>query len=311
MRKLVGLATALLVTSPVYAGLYEYGLGNLLVPQSGAGISIPVQGLGPSDPIRGYYVGGDWTAGPGNPFSNEMRANLNNTGERAIGGVSNGNPFTFPPFGATWDNNTAPANVRTDLIGSATPQNALHDLKLRTTFLASSANLANAKLGLLTDALPPTSGAVSPGAPTFRRAQTLTTLAGSASSSYRYTTIDFTAPATGLYLVGADYGVNAAGAPTWDGYLHLYPQGAFNPANALSGLIGLDDDGHNALNGVDADKSAIWINLVGGQTYTTVVAQFVSNSASNLGEFTLYVAGVPEPASCSLLALVGLLFRKR
>ncbi|MBK9128136.1 MAG: hypothetical protein IPM13_10085 [Phycisphaerales bacterium] len=274
-----------------------YPFPDLALPPELPGVNLSIQGFGSSAPYRGFAIMGSWREHTGDAYSREFRARLNGGTERTVGGWATAQDFELPPFGPTWNNNAPPQGVTSDTLVTGAPQDQLHVLQLRQFLIGTSARLERGRLALLTDAQPPQGGTLPVGAPTFRRAATLTTLAGTPTSEYRYVALPLNVASDGLYLIGAMYGPSATGGASWDGFLHLY-DGVFNPANALANLVGLDDDGSTGLN-----ASAIWIELRSGVSYTLVVTTFSSGATSpaQVGDFTFYLAGgAYPPGACCL-----------
>ncbi len=147
---------------------------------------------------------------------------------------------------------------------------------------------------------------------TFNRAASAFSLS-SVGGAVAYETFSFTSNSLGgAYQILGDY---RGGGGLTDGFLYIY--NAFNPANALSGLVAGDDDfsisGADALSGSFlADASSFGPGVIGNRlildpntTYTVVVSGFAN---SDLGAFSVSVAAVPEPSTMAIgSAALGLL----
>jgi hypothetical protein len=276
------------------AGVYTANLGNVAIP-SAAPVTVPFNIPGADTaPIRGFLVGGNWTAVAGGPWSSELGAGLDASTLRYQGGASNGNPFAFPGVSGTYNNSVYGGDLQG--VDSVAVSGA-HTASFQQEFAGSSAQLANATVSLYTDALSPIASAIVEG-PTFNRPSSLTTLSGVGTSVY-YNSHPFVAPATGTFLVN----LSTPGVSDPDGYLLLY-SGSFNPASPLTNLIGVSDDGGNGV----GFSSTIPINLTSGSQYVAVATTF-DNAIT--GAYSLYVAGVPEPATALLLLLGGVTALRR
>lgn len=151
--------------------------------------------------------------------------------------------------------------------------------------------------------------------PTFNRASGLASLSG-VGTAVRYQTQGFTVTASGAYTFEALY------TGGQDGYIHLY-QNSFDPSNALTNLIALDDDYTGAFTvlsgsgtGLDASQSA-GVNLSTGVSYIAVVTGFAN---TDFGTYNAGIGGgpgdvvadvVPEPATMTVLGLAALAAARR
>jgi hypothetical protein len=132
-----------------------------------------------------------------------------------------------------------------------------------------------------------------------------------------YKTFSFTVGTVGTYsfIANGDY----------DTFLSLYA-GAFDPSNALSHLIGLDDDAYNGAyslqvgpdDGYLSHVSAFAADLTIGTTYTLVTSGYGNDSAgffSNAIVGPSAIAQVPEPGVLTLMlsgfGLMGITTRRR
>lgn len=296
----VGLALVC-ATAASQAAIFSYSLGtNTVTPTV---TTIGVNTTGASGRIRAYYVTGDWTSIAGNPFSNEFRSQVvgvSNLGggllDRSHGGVGNANPFTFAaPSNVTANQGAAPSTMLANVAGA--DLGGTVTVGLRQTFAGSSATMANATIHFATDIITPDAVVLDTSSPTMvNRPNGLTT---TTTGAFGYKATTFTAQASGAHHIGLYTG-------GVDGYVLLY-NGAFDPNNPLTNLIGIDDDGDLGL----SNSSSFWINLTGGQQYTMVSTTFTAGAAMGNGLAT--VAGpVPEPATMLALgAGVAALLRRR
>lgn len=294
-RKMLVLGAVLCgVASLANAAIYTANLGNLVIPNPGP-LNVPFNIPGSdTSPVRGFLIGGNWTAGPGNPFSNEFRAGMDGSTRVSQGGAANGSPFAFPVAAATTYNNSSWAN---DLYGAnSLPVSGNHTAAFHQTFAGSSANLNNATAILYTDALPPITSSIVAG-PTFNRPTSLTALSGVGTAVY-YNVHPFVGPATGDFMLEMS---TPTGVP--DSYLLIY-NGSFNPASPLTNLIGLDDDSSAGV----GFSSGIYMKLNAGQNYVAVATTFDNGE---VGAYSLYIAGAPEPATICLLMLGGMAVLRR
>ena len=145
------------------------------------------------------------------------------------------------------------------------------------------------------------------GAPTYNRPFTTTTLSGVGVDN-PYETTSFTVSAAGIYTL-------ALNSDEFDTFLSLY-SGSFDPDNALSNLLAVDDDGGTGVN------SLISFSLVAGTTYLAVATGY---DVDDFGEYALTLDGpgtitvdgavVPEPATWAMMiggmALAGGALRRR
>lgn len=293
----VAVAQADLVTVPLSSPI------NFTTTATNRNVNIPAMtSASSSNAIRGFFISGNWT-GNGGAWSEETLVTFTgpgfNSGERNIGGVSDSNAFTYGLIGGTYEQNGSTVGIATETFnGPSAASPFVGTLAFRTGIIGGG-SIANASATFVTDALAPVSGSIT-NATTFKRPNSLNTLAG--GTNYIYTTSTFVAPATGTFLIGADYGTG------FDGVLFLY-NGAFNAASPLTNLIAMGDDGQTT------QTSGIWINLTAGQTYTSVFSAFeaIENNGPTSGQYTMYVAGVPEPGTMLALGagLAALAARRR
>lgn len=294
-------------TAAAAAGVQTIPLGTQNITTTYS--SIPFSGTGTAL-VRGYTVTGDWTAGSGGPWSQEFQTRLQSglTGvfDRSMGGTNNGNPYSFVQGGSWWSNGTTNlgsniGNIRGEYT-TFQPANSSFTLGLRQSFAGSNATLSNAAVNLFTDIIPEQSGALDGSSGLYRRAGSVTGIGSGtlgSGTTYRYESYTFTALVDGLHQIGARY-------TGFDGYLSLY-QGAFDPTNAIANIIGVDDDSSPTIGTLGSD---MWLNLIGGQSYTVVISHF--SATPQTGSFISYVAGpVPAPASLALLGLGGLAASRR
>ena len=147
------------------------------------------------------------------------------------------------------------------------------------------------------------------GAPTYNRALTTTLLSGVGTDNpYEATT--FTVSTAGVYSL-------ALNSDEFDTFLSLYV-GSFDPDNALSNILAVDDDSGPDFN------SLLSFSLVAGTTYIAVATGFAPD---DFGEYALTLDGpgtitvggggavVPEPATWAMMiggfGLAGGALRRR
>ncbi|HRJ49281.1 MAG: PEP-CTERM sorting domain-containing protein [Phycisphaeraceae bacterium] len=254
---------------------------------------------------RAYVVTGDWTAGSGGPWSNEFRTRISGVTDqgggdlsRAHGGAGNGNPFTFAfPTNTTSDQGQFP---RTFLANAASSDiAATTSLTFWQSFSGSGATLTNGALHLFTDAIPSVTFSTDANSPSMTTRPNSLTSNTTLTGPYYYKSHTFTAPGVGANPFHIGLHTNGG-----DGYLYAY-NGAFDPNNPLTNLIGLDDDGDLGL----SQSSSFWLSLTGGNTYTLVATTF--SGGAFLTDAMMSVAGVPAPGSLVLIGLGGLAAARR
>jgi hypothetical protein len=273
--------------------------------------------------LRGFFITGEWTgtttsaslvraAMSNNAGWSTLMAPASTTVDRNIGGgTAVATNYNFGIYSNIYSSASAPNNTTTNTFNApALGSNWTLWLRQNTTTAGTYA-INNAALHLLTDAVAPMTGNLTANSPTYQRVSTVTAPgAGTLASAgaYKYATSTFVAPQSAVYMVGADW-MQYSDNTNFDGWLSLYA-GTFDPLNPLTNVIGVDDDA-----GYGLEDSAMWIQLVGGQSYTMVYTLFSSiGSLTTTGTFTGYVAGpVPEPASIAALGLgaLALIRRKR
>jgi hypothetical protein len=308
--KRLGLAVLalLFVTPRLDAAIYSYGF-TLTGPITNTVQSVSINTSGASGRARAFFVTGDWSIAGGDPWSNEFRVRLDGvtdvlgTLDRAHGGTNNGNNFSFgAPSVATWVNNvtTAPTGhgYNTMLANQASSDMGFQfSLGLRQTFTGSSANLSNAQVHFLTDAIAPVAfDSAASGLTMAARPTSLIATTAGAGGGYTYDLLSFTASTTGVKHLAMHI------SPAFDGYLLVY-QGGFDPNNPLNNLVGLDDIGGLG----DPNSADMFLGVTAGLQYTLVATTFTSingGATRVAGLFT--VAGVPEPSSLALLGLAGI-----
>jgi MYXO-CTERM domain-containing protein len=307
MKNVIAIVSILAAAGAATAGVQSFALGNLNVTNSFAANTYAISGSG-TDLVRGIYLSGDWTNAAGGAWSSELNYSFTAPGpvgvvDRRLGGVANSNPYTFGTGANWWSNGTT--NNNQEIRGEFTtfqPANSSFTFSLRQTFLGSSSNISNARLNLLTDIIPAVTGSLEGISPIYKRASGVTgfgTGSLGSGSTYRYSTYTFTALADGIHQIGARYS-------GFDGYLSLY-QGAFDANNALTNIIGVDDDSQSP---VSTGGSDMFLNLIAGQSYTVVISHF--STTPQVGTFTSYVAGpVPTPGALAALGLAGLAASRR
>lgn len=299
-------AAADVVTFPLSAGAIN--LGSSLTNFQASGTSTQL--------VRGFMVSGDWSSSSGTARSNEFRARLTSnapgffpTNDRAMGGNASTDPFSFGAGATLWANGPVPVSGERHLRGELSrfaPLNSTWTVGLSQSFAGSTAEVSNGELQLFTDAVAPHAGNMaSDNTPTYHRAATLSDFGQGTESpdQHRYNTWSFTAPTTGLYLVGAAYR-DSTMSQTFDGFLSLY-RGDFDSELPVVNLLAIDSD--NEVNAGGSAGSSIWIELEAGQQYTAVVSTQLANTSFPLGggEYTLFAAGaVPSPGAGSI-ALIG------
>lgn len=270
---------------------YYYELGDLTFGDGSNFLTVPATFSGTGATARGYYVSGNWSAGPGDPWSNEFRVEVFTPSNASLGitsqgGLANGSAVSFPNIGGR--NNTA---AQFSILNGA-PVDGTWSVDLWQAFAGSSANLADAQFHLLTDAQAPQDLSLSTSNPTYNRPLSLTSLS-SVGTAVPYVVSDLTVATTGTYMIATKYA-------SWDGFVSVYDT-TFNAGSPLTNLIGVDDDG-TEYDGDPFIASEMLLTLEAGKTYKVVTSTYGNTDPA--GAFTLYVAGgeaVPEPAT--LLAL--------
>ena len=131
-----------------------------------------------------------------------------------------------------------------------------------------------------------------------------------------YDVQEFSVDASGLYDIDAFYPGDDSQDLNLDGYLILY-EGAFDPADAGTGIIASDDDGPGGQN----TSQILGASLTAGTSYFLVTTAFsetptsfgqpsgpFENTISGDGNITLGGAPIPVPAALWLFgsALIGL-----
>lgn len=269
--------------------------------------------------VRGVAISGNWTAGTGDPWSSELVASHTDSdiNELGMGGQNNGNAFVFGNYASIYDNASndgvmpfhSGAQSNTTVAGYA-------QAWMRQTFAGSNATLSNASMSVFTDVVAPSTGTFNANN-VYQRAASVTgfgtgTLA--ATGSYGYRTMEFTTTVAGVYMFGADFRASSTDNG-FDGWLSVY-QGPFDPQNALTNLIGVDDD--DAV--VGGRAAAIWLNLQANQRYVLVGSTFDPIATATplpTNAFTMFIAGpdqvIPEPGTMIALGLgaAALVARRR
>lgn len=264
---------------------------------------------GASGVIRGYTISGDWVAGGGDPWSQELTSQVSGVSDhgngdldRGHGGLADGNNFSFSPSSPTWDGGvTSPdGNDQTSMVDLGAPSlGGTFTLGLYQSFSGSDATLTNASIQFYTDAIAPVSISTVGASTMTNRPSSFT---ATESGAFRYQATSFTPTASGDFLIQLHTG-------GIDGYLLAY-NGSFDPNNVLTNIIGRDDVGDLG----DANSSNMALSLTAGQTYTFVSTVF--NPAADISAGTLVIAGatapVPEPATIAALGLgIAAIARKR
>ena len=243
---------------------------------------------------RAFFLTGDWSrASSGNAFSSNLRGTLKIgtvnylTTSYTLGGAATTAPFTFGPTNTTWNNLNTGLTPGTPFQMQDSVVSGTLDYKLFAgSGVTGTVQLQNAALNILTDAFPVMTGTLT-GAPTYKRAASLTSLAS--GSAYRYRTFAFTPSVSGPYAVIGDWRTSVGSS--YDGFLALYA-GSFSPASALTNLVGVDDDGD--LEGTIVNRghtSGMLLRLTAGTTYTIAASEFSNGATSTLGTFKVFVAG--------------------
>jgi hypothetical protein len=323
MKKMLLLSMAAVVSSAAYADVYTYDFGTIILPPPGdthAAFDVNFT-MNIPEPVRGYYMTGNWTdTGSGSHRSNQWFTNLRGsdnvfTVNLSHGGLSTSAPFTFIQTGPYWDNargaSTGPgiANV----VAGGT--NAGHDRRffnvpmngdMMMRFDTSGASAGQSQIEnlmgvFLTDAVAPMTGTLTSTSPLFQRPTFLDELHTS-GSVFGYATSDFSLVHAGTYLVGA-HTRNAETSANFDGMVLLY-EGAFDPANPLQNLRGLDQLGLNIA------TPSMLLDLAPG-SYTMVYTTIATGAPEFDVAFTGYVAGVPEPGTMAALGVGALALLRR
>ncbi|MCU0316624.1 MAG: PEP-CTERM sorting domain-containing protein [Fimbriimonadaceae bacterium] len=308
MKKLLLAAGLLTLAALSPAARYTQSLGAGPFALSDSPIRVDFTGVGDSSPIRAFGVTGDWVNGNG-AWAAEFSYFLQSQSAApptssslffTADAPNSGDPATiFEPLGlSTWEFD---AEFFQDMGFYGPAANSSLSVYMAQLFAGTTASISNLAAWYLTDAIAPFSGTMAGGA-TFTRPSDLTSLA---SGSFTYRAHAFQVPVAGSFLIGADYR-DASGVGTMDGYLALY-EGGFDPLSPLTNLIGIDDDGL----ALGIDGSAMYMQLDPTKSYTAVVTTFGAASPPSNAAYNLYVAGVPEPMTMTLLALGAAAIAKR
>jgi hypothetical protein len=295
-RRLVGAAVILgLLSAPARADVFDFiingGAGFNIT--SGSPVSFNFAGTPAISQIYGFTLAGDWTDVSGGPWSSDLLVNitpagLSATGARNVGGVDNGDPFTFPggSFGFFGFNGQT-SNAAYAWHGGANASAGTWSIAFDTSWGGSTANLANAVITVYSSPSFNFSGTNATGDTFDRPEQDGSGLSG---EIVQYNAQSFVASVSGRHLFAADY--------NYDGFLALY-EGTFNPANPMANLIGAADDDFF----VGTAASTFSAVLTEGQTYILVHTSFDATENGNFSSFVLGPAAIPEPATLALLGL--------
>lgn len=310
MNKLMLVACAAVgVLASAQAATYSYAIADQTVTTTASGGTINTTGA--TGDVRAFYVTGTWNQIAGNPFSNELRAQLpgvTNLGggslDRGLGGAATNATYNFVgPDTSTWNQNTTNPALRgalTHLANGALTMGGNVNYALRQTFSGSSATMTGSSFHFLTDIIAPQGVVINGSSPVMTgRPNSLT---ATTSGSFGYNSFTFTAEATGIHHIGLYTG-------GVDGYLLAY-NGAFSPTSTLTNLVGVDDVGDLT----DLNSSGMFLTLTAGQSMTFVATTFTAGAS--MGNGLLTVAGpqaVPEPFSMVAMGagLLALARRRR
>jgi hypothetical protein len=302
-RSVLAATVAALWGAPAAADTFTFTIPGAVTVTSGTPVSQTVGGQPAAANALGYSLSGNWTAGAGDPWSSEFLVSVTPPGGTpspfyGVGGVDNGNPFTFP----NGYNNGGSFVFSGDTLPTLSAGS--YTVRFDTDFPGSTANLAaNSQLTVYYNPVSVTGSTV--GGPTFNRPDIDGGALSTVGTAVRYTVTELTVATTGRYMVASSTpGAGPLGDEN-DGVVLLY-QNSFNPSSPLTNfVVGGDPFGFALQNVVTAQLTA-------GTTYVVVTTGYDNDDA---GPYTLYAAGpgtptltpVPEPAVGVLLAAVGLL----
>ena len=292
-------------------GQQTVGLGSLTA--TGSGISVDLTGAFGPGVFSSYEVTTDWSAGLGNPWSNEAMWSL--TDRPAFAG---GSVVSYADPGASGDARASGESVRLGWSGRFA-RRSVEDGSWRgqlyrggdslvfnavQAFAGSEALWTNTTvtLGRADDTAVWTEGFAS-GTTAGGRRWERPIEAGLVFDDelVRYDTAEFEVSDDGSYDL-------ASLTPGFDGYLYLY-EGGFDASSPLAGLIAGDDDGPVLGIGSSVIEG---VRLIPGTVYVAVVTGFEAGQA---GAYSLNLLGpgsaVPAPGSLAVLGLGGVLATRR
>lgn len=302
----------------VASAQYSVNLGTLNVTSTPTPLSLDGS-LIPAGTYTSYSVSFDWTAGGGNPWSNEAIWALTSTSDlgtavfhadpgASADAANNANPVTL-----TWNGfmGTQSVNVETGFTTDGAAYNGGDDLFFFSlqTFGGSNATWSNVNVSLGFDAPPPPTGtfteAWASGTTATGNTWTRPNAAGTALSTAtpQFDVIPFGVTESGTYDI-------ASITPDHDGFLHIYT-GAFDSTDPLANFLAGNDDG--PILGLGSSVTA-GLELVAGEIYFAVISAFGTAQA---GAYTMNALGpgaafvIPAPGSLALLGLGGLAMARR
>jgi hypothetical protein len=266
--------------------------GQNISVASGAPVTINVT-HGAMTNVLGYSLNGNWTAGMGDPYSEEFQVSLGLNGVATsplnfMGGLANGNSFAFPgnvPTNGATINSTLSGSLPSTAGGSGS-------ITFDTFFSGSDVSLTNGSLDVFTN--PTSLNGTTTGGPTFHQA----TLFGDAlhpnATNVAYAVTKVNVSANGRYML-------AESSQNHDGVFFLYT--SFDPSNPTANFV---NAGNNPNGPIRTEAFTAVLNS--GVDYFLVSTGFGNSDA---GDFTVFGSGpgsvtfnpVPEPATMLLSGL--------